>query len=99
MKSESRLRTRCKLLVAAWLLILPVCTAGAAVKGAPPPDPELLEFLGTFETAGGKGIDPLLLEKEPRKPAAPSEKGKRRTAPRKAPQEKTPPNGRDTQDE
>jgi hypothetical protein len=82
-----------------WLLVVPVCAAGAAGKGAPPPDPELLEFLGTFETAGGKGIDPLLLEKEPRKPAAQNGKGKRKTAPRKAPQEKTPPHGRDTQDE
>jgi hypothetical protein len=86
--------------VAAWLLIPLACAAGAAEKGkAPPPDPELLEFLGTFETAGGKGIDPFLLEKGTPKSAASQEKGARKPAPRKAAQEKTPPYGRELWDE
>ena len=36
--------------------------AVAAEKKAPPPDPDLLEFIGTYRTAGGKDIDPVLLE-------------------------------------
>ena len=44
----------------------------AAGSGNPPPepaDPEMLEFLGAFETQGGKWLDPLSLdEREPEKP-------------------------------
>lgn len=37
-----------------------VCNA-YAVERPPPPSSEMLEFLGTFETAGGKAVDPVEL--------------------------------------
>jgi hypothetical protein len=47
----------------------------AAATAAPPkdaPDPELLEFLGTYETAGGQWIDPQTLDDDTRSaPPAP----------------------------
>jgi hypothetical protein len=46
-----------RLLVVAGMLILPI---GAVARQEPLPDPELLEFLGSFATAKGKAIDPLL---------------------------------------
>lgn len=39
------------------LIMLPVRCWSA---GEQPPDPELLEFLGQFETSGGKTVDPFL---------------------------------------
>lgn len=42
---------RAEWMLAAWL----------AAMAAAPPDPELLEFLGTFETADGEWVDPLAL--------------------------------------
>lgn len=40
------------------VLLAPVCVLAA---GRPlPPDPELLEFLGSFATASGKAVDPML---------------------------------------
>jgi len=43
----------------------------AAGSGNPPPepaDPEMLEFLGSFETRDGKWVDPLSLnDREPEK--------------------------------
>lgn len=88
-----------KRLLAAFLLIPLACAAGAAEKAPPPPDPELLEFLGTFETAGGKGVDPFLLEKGHQKTSAGNTKGERKPTPRKAVQEKTSPHGRKLQDD
>ncbi|HEY6871408.1 MAG TPA: hypothetical protein VI298_01645 [Geobacteraceae bacterium] len=88
-----------KRFLAACLMIPLACAAIAAEKAPPTPDPELLEFLGTFETAGGREVDPFLLEKGPDTPAPPNAKGKRKPAPRKAAQEKTPPNGREQRDE
>jgi hypothetical protein len=44
----------------------------AAGGGNPPPepaDPEMLEFLGAFETRGGQWLDPLTLDdREPEQP-------------------------------
>jgi hypothetical protein len=44
----------------------------AAGSSAPPPEPadlEMLEFLGSFETQGGKWVDPLSLDdREPEEP-------------------------------
>lgn len=52
-------KTPCKFLaVAAFVLVVVV---GVQAKEAqPPPDPELLEFLGAFEKDGYSGIDPYL---------------------------------------
>jgi hypothetical protein len=47
-------------------LFLVVGCGIAVAKEALPPDLEMLEFLGTFETSGGKDIDPFLLEGEPK---------------------------------
>jgi len=60
------------------ILFLGVGCGIAVAKDALPPDLEMLEFLGTFETAGGKDFDPLLLEGEPRavkQPQKPESKG------------------------
>jgi hypothetical protein len=44
------------LLILAVLVLLP--SLGMA-REEPPPDMEMLEFLGSFETARGKPVDPL----------------------------------------
>jgi hypothetical protein len=44
------------LLILAGLLLLPSL---GMTREEPPPDMEMLEFLGSFETAGGKPVDPL----------------------------------------
>jgi hypothetical protein len=44
------------LLIVAGLVLLP--TLGMA-REEPPPEMEMLEFLGSFETARGKPVDPL----------------------------------------
>ena len=52
----------------AVILCMAAFVAGAALGGSrqqAPPDADLIEFLGTFETASGKEIDPLLLKEEP----------------------------------
>jgi hypothetical protein len=61
--------------------------AAAVAKEAPPlPDADLLEYLGTFETAGGNMVDPMDLKelpppKEPPQPTVPDKKAKeKRTA-------------------
>jgi hypothetical protein len=54
-----------RLLVVAGVLLLPLV---ATARQEALPDPELLEFLGSFETAKGKAIDPLLFA-EPEAPA------------------------------
>lgn len=87
-----------KRLLTAWMLIPLACAAGAADKAPPPPDPELLEYLGTFETARGKAIDPLLLQKGVAKDDA-RKKGERKPAPRETDRKKTPPPGRERDDE
>ena len=49
----------------ATMLLTAVLAAGTATPTeAQPPDAELLEFLGTFETADGKWLDPLVLDDE-----------------------------------
>ncbi len=53
------------MLAAGGLILL--LAAGAAGKEKPEsPDMEMLEFLGTYETAGGNEIDPLLLNEAPK---------------------------------
>jgi hypothetical protein len=52
------------------------------------PDMDLLEYLGTYETAKGREIDPMLLEKSPAenprsKAAKPKKKETKRNEPRK----------------
>lgn len=83
------------------LLIAVVVTCAAAVAGAreapPRPDMDLLEYLGTFETAGGKAVDPMELREMP-----PPNKSLQRPAPdrksrEKKKTEKKP--GKDTGDE
>jgi len=52
------------LVIAALLLPAP-----ESARGEAPPDMEMLEFLGSFETARGKPIDPRALAEMPRKSA------------------------------
>jgi hypothetical protein len=59
-------------------LLLSVGCGIAVAKDSLPPDLEMLEFLGTFETVGGKEVDPLLLEgelKSVKQPEKPESKG------------------------
>ncbi len=57
------------------------CAAAASARDAQSrPDMELLEYLGTFETAGGKPLDPMELKDEKlpeksRQPPAPAKGG------------------------
>lgn len=58
--------------------------AGLSHAADPPPDMEMLEFLGRFETANGRWLDPLSLDERVAEPA--------RTAPQEPrPQPKEPP--------
>jgi len=52
---------------------------GLSHAADPPPDMDMLEFLGHFETADGRWLDPLTLGEHTVEPAKP------------APQEKQPP--------
>jgi hypothetical protein len=56
---------------AAVLLTAVLAAGSAAPTEADPPDAELLEFLGKFETVDGKWLDPLVLDDDSdRAPAA-----------------------------
>ncbi|HLO25137.1 MAG TPA: hypothetical protein VK187_03425 [Geobacteraceae bacterium] len=74
-------------------------TAAGAEKALPPPDRDMLEFLGTFETSGGKDIDPFLLEGVPKKSAKPGKTVTRRPVTRPPVPKETPPKGREKYDE
>jgi hypothetical protein len=51
------------------LLLSVLLASGSDNPPAEPVDMEMLEFLGTFETQGGKWVDPLSLdERAPQKP-------------------------------
>ena len=62
-------------LAAGLLLVLPVYGAS---RQRPPavPDPELIEFLGSFVTADGKSVDPLVFtdQEQEKRPAAENRK-------------------------
>lgn len=79
-------------------LVLATAAAGAE-KALPPPDQDMLEFLGTFETSGGKDIDPFLLESVPKKSAKPGKTVTRRPVARPPVPKETPPKGREKNDE
>ena len=44
------------------VLLSGVLAAGVSAPAAEPPDPEMLEFLGEFETPKGQWLDPLSLD-------------------------------------
>lgn len=71
------------------MILSGVLAAGTAATGtarpADPPDTELLEFLGGYETTGGKWIDPTTLNGDTGKPAPTST-----AAPAPPPKEKSP---------
>lgn len=58
-------------MILSGVLAMGTAATGAA-KPADPPDTELLEFLGTYETAGGKWVDPTTLNGDTSKPAPPA---------------------------
>ena len=73
----------------ALMLMAAGFAVGVAAKDAPePPSMDMLEFLGSFETAGGRFIDPLQLEdvQKKRKVAVKGESGKKK--PKKTPSQK-----------
>jgi hypothetical protein len=84
-------------LLAIVSLVLATGAAGAE-KAPPPPDPDMLEFLGAFETSGGKAVDPFLLENTPGKPAKLGKAATRAQDARKPAQKETPPKGREKND-
>jgi len=50
------------------LLLTGLLAAGSSNPPPEPADPEMLEFLGSFETRDGKWVDPLSLnDREPEK--------------------------------
>jgi hypothetical protein len=59
--------------VAGGLVLLLAAGAAGKEKKADAPDMEMLEFLGTYETARGNEIDPMLLNEAP-KPGKAGEK-------------------------
>ncbi len=65
--------------VNAGIMIVFMASVVGAGESAPAPDMEMLEYLGTFETAGGKAVDPLDLQETP----LPKKKVKGRTADKK----------------
>lgn len=69
--------------LAALVVALALIPAAAFARDAAPPDPEMLEYLGSFETAKGKPVDPLLFAEEG---LAPARSDTRKPAARKAPQ-------------
>jgi hypothetical protein len=54
-----------------------VLAAGTAAPAADAPDPEMLEFLGAFETRDGQWLDPLTLDDEPAEAPRPRREEKR----------------------
>ena len=51
------------------LLLTGLLAAGSTIPPPEPADMEMLEFLGAFETQGGKWLDPLSLDdREPEQP-------------------------------
>lgn len=44
------------------LLLTGLLAAGTTIPPTKPPDMEILEFLGSFETQGGQWLDPLSLD-------------------------------------
>ena len=48
-----------------------VLAAGSTAPAAEPPDPEVLEFLGEFETSKGQWLAPLSLDDESAEPPLP----------------------------
>jgi hypothetical protein len=59
----------------ALIVALAMIPTAAFARDAALPDPEMLEYLGSFETAKGKPVDPLLFAEEGLVPAR-GEKGK-----------------------
>jgi len=58
------------------LLLMAGMAPTVAPADEPDPTPELLEFLGSFETSAGEPIDPTLLElPSPDEPQATTEQG------------------------
>ncbi|GFE61820.1 hypothetical protein [Geobacter sp. AOG2] len=48
----------------ALVVALALIPSAAFARDAARPDPEMLEYLGSFETAKGKPVDPLLFAEE-----------------------------------
>ena len=61
-----RKNSRVAALATAGGLVLLLAAGAAGKEKADSPDMEMLEFLGNYETAGGKEIDPLLLKEAPK---------------------------------
>jgi hypothetical protein len=84
-----RKNSRAAVLAAGGLVLLLAASAAGKEKAVDAPEMEMLEFLGTYETAGGKEVDPMLQNEAPkpekarqnerqpaRKPAKPDKKKK-----------------------
>ena len=58
------------------MILSGVLAAGTAALNTPPPtdapDTELLEFLGSYETANGRWVDPTTLDGDTGRPASPA---------------------------
>ncbi len=83
-----RKNSRAAALAAAGGLVLLLAAGAAGKEKTDSPDMEMLEFLGTFETAGGNAIDPMLLKEAP-KPGKVREKERQATRKPTKPDKKT----------
>ena len=82
------------------VLALFLATGAAASDSRPTtPNPDLLEFIGTFETAGGRDVDPLLLNRDAAAGALLWQKAARRPSVRKKSGKDIPPKQRETNDD
>ena len=78
----------CAGLMLAAALMLPAGVIVFAEEKAAPPDMEMLELLGTFETVNGKMIDPLQLKEPPRDPKTKAKLAPGKSTPNKPEQKK-----------
>lgn len=78
----------CAGLLLAAALVLPAGGSAFAKEKKDRPDMEMLEFLGTFETADGKMIDPLQLKEPPQAAKKRAKPAPDRTNPQKPQQKK-----------
>jgi hypothetical protein len=84
----------------ALVVALALIPAAAFARDAAMPDPEMLEYLGSFETAKGKPVDPLLFAEEGLAPSR-GEKGKAaaKNARQSRPEKKERPEQKDGSDD
>lgn len=78
-------------LLAGALLVAGAVAEAASQGGGPPPDLELLEFLGGWQTEDGKTVDPFVLDEMPIPDEGEAARGVRKERGRQAPAPRSSP--------